>query len=242
MSADPTVFDKIKIGDSLLISFVSEGNEGDRYACKLIGYKNEQSLICLPPVRDGKALFVREGQAITVRMVSGNNALAFNSHVLKSNSQPYPYMHIASPNQIAATAIRSAIRTKVLLAGTAMLVSDGNSQNASATHSVTIENLSENGVGFVSNDLIGSSGDEITIKTDVVISSIPKTLELPGIIRNVQSETETDKEGDDNKTASADTEQLSTYRYGIQLTVENKTEQLFLNAFINQHIVEVLYA
>lgn len=139
-------------------------------------------------------------------------------------------MHVATPNHVEKTPVRSAIRTKVQLPGTAKLLNVTDKNSVSSEPQITIENLSENGAGFVCDQKFGNNGDEIIIKADVIISAIPKTLELPGIIRNINCETET--ESDDPP----------LYSYGIQLVIKNKTEQLFLNAYINQNIVEILYA
>lgn len=225
VNSETSIFETTRIGEVLLVSLITDGTENKRYPCKLIGYSVGQSILCSAPIQGGKPLFVRDGQAVAVRLVTGTQAIAFTSNVLKSNGQPYPYLHIAPPKRIEKAAIRSSVRATVDISASVEVVPENGDPIESM---VTINNLSESGAGFYSNAAIGNSTDKIILKVNVEIATIPKQLTMPGIIRNVCCENESTES--------------PTYNYGVQLQIKDKTDQLFLNAYINQCIVQQMYS
>jgi len=100
----------LEIGDNLQMQFVDDET---RHYVKVIGYVPGKSLLVTTPRHDGKFLMVREAQRVVVRLMSGNEIVGFTVPVLRSQVQPYPYLHLDFPKNMQAVTVRKALPVKL---------------------------------------------------------------------------------------------------------------------------------
>jgi hypothetical protein len=96
-------------GDTLQLQPLLEG-QTERFSVQVIGVMKGKSLLVTAPLVDGKLIFVRDGQTYLVRAFSGLNVCAFKARILKSQLQPFPYLHLSYPDSVQAMRIRKAMR------------------------------------------------------------------------------------------------------------------------------------
>jgi c-di-GMP-binding flagellar brake protein YcgR len=75
----------------------------------LIGGLEGKSLVISAPERDGKLVFVKEGQAWDIRGFSGQEVFTFQLEVTKVAFSPFPYVHLSWPTANAVT--RAPVRS-----------------------------------------------------------------------------------------------------------------------------------
>ena len=104
---------KIAIGDTLQLQDFSANKQ--RYFVKLIGYTNKKSVLVSHPRQDDKLSYIKEGSGFLVRGFAGTKTYEFNTNVVSVCLTPYPYLHLAFPQQVKTTNMRSAVRIKLKL-------------------------------------------------------------------------------------------------------------------------------
>jgi len=98
---------KLQPGDTLQLTLYGDET---RHFVKVIGYLTGQSLLISTPRIKGQAMLLREGQAVTVRLLSGGTVYAFETQILRASLTPYPYLHLVYPKEFESTVVRKAQR------------------------------------------------------------------------------------------------------------------------------------
>lgn len=219
MATDDLMLD---VGDVLQLQFLPDENNA-RYYVKVIGFLPEQSLIITTPHVNGKIMLVREGQPIAVRLLAGNNVVAFTVSVLRSCARPYPYLHLSFPSDLQTIMVRKAQR--IGYKTTAMVRDCGPAASAKATKetNVNVEDMSTTGALLISDNKLGNVKGLLSVKLNLRIAKDDEQLSLIAVIRNVRQR---------NK---EDTDQQE-YLHGVEFQFADRQESIMLHAFIYEQI------
>lgn len=209
---------KLMPGDALQLQPLMEG-QAERWTVKVIGHVKPKSLLVTAPLVDGKLIFVKDGQTYLVRAFSGLNVCAFKSKVLKSQLQPFPYLHLAWPESVQAMRIRKAMRAP---AGIIVAVHD--SEEGRQTGAGKIVDISVGGAKVLSPVQLGHKEQTLWLSFKVKLGDMEEYVKTPAIIRAVGEET--DEQG---KTMKA---------YGVQFGELNQSQRLIIMNLVYQYVLK----
>lgn len=202
---------RIQPGDAMQIQ---SSLDNARFSVKLIGYHKGKSIVVTNPVQDGKAVYLKEGQAFVARIFSGRYVFAFPCSVLASTVKPYAYLHLSYPADVAGVNIRKGDRAR--LRTIAAFDTEDGERGAGV-----IVDLSGGGAFFLSKSADIAMGRHIVLKFKLMIGPIEYVLELPGHVRSVR--------------ANDDEPHLGN-GYGIQFADVSAEDNLVLHTFIYQQM------
>jgi c-di-GMP-binding flagellar brake protein YcgR len=198
----------------LQLQFVPPSDIQDRYATTLIGFLPGQSLIISTPRKQGKAIFVREGQAFTVRMLQGSNIFGFVARVMKVSSKPFPYLHLAYPEEVEIAVVRNAPRVATEIRATASKPMEGDLTE----HEVVISDISKTGARVMYGKQLGGVGSVIQVTHPIAVCGGEDILKVMGKIRNVR---EIRREGEGE-----------SFVHGIQFQGLTRFQEVLLCAYV----------
>ena len=180
----------------------------ETYNVRLLGYYKGRSIMTTPPESGGRLVQVTDGQTFGVRAFSGMVIGTFGTKVLKAQHVPYPYLHLAYPNNgVQVMRLRKAMRASVELE---TVVFDKEGGNTIATG--IIDDISAGGARMIVSKPAGRKGQEIQIGFKIQIDDIEEWVKTSAMVRAVQAET-----GDDG---------MPRNTYGLQF--ENLTREQHL--------------
>lgn len=173
----------LQVGETLQIQFMDDETRGQFYV-KVVGFLPERSIVVTAPEKGGQAMGVRDGRAVLARSFSGQQAKGFTCVVLRSQTQPYPYLHLSYPTKVETmlerqnSRVRSALAVGVRPAG------------AAADVPAVIRDISIGGAQLLASAAVGQSGDRVLIKARLPVAKIgDQPIELPAVVRNAVEET-----------------------------------------------------
>lgn len=211
---------QLKVGDVIQVQLSAEQSDA-RSMARVIGYQPGTSLLIGTPRSNGSTLRVREGQLLTLRLLTGNTVYGFESSVLRVCNLPFPYLHVAYPREFASAVVRKAQR-----ASTNVIASVDNPDQANSTKepfSVVISDLSVAGASLEAPQPVGSVGDVIMLRTKLAAGGTERYLSLAGVIRGVRAHEEP---GGDS----------ARYRHGVEFQMLAPDDQLVLHGFVYEQI------
>ena len=207
---------RLAVGDTLQLQAQAESAQS-RFQVALVGYLKNKGIIVTAPMRDGKLLLVREGQAFVARMFSGKSAYAFPTATLKVTNVPYPHLHLSYPARVEAVMVRRDARVTLRL-----ICAVQSRQTPSAAALLT--DLSNGGCSLQADNQLAQKGEDILIKFKTVIGGVEQLLTLRGIVRAVQF---VEQPGGRNG-----------IQHGVQFAELAPAEQVTLTAFVYQKLIE----
>ncbi|MCG8612033.1 MAG: flagellar brake protein [Pseudomonadales bacterium] len=212
--AAPLSFAKLglEVGAALTMETVSPAR---KFTIRMIGYVPDRSILISAPTREGKEVLLEKGDKVTLRAMSRNRVFAAETRVLYRTLQPYTYYHLAFPSELTAHEIRKASRVRVDLP--VMIDSEFDLGLGEWPKSAIIEDLSKDGAGLLTRQILGEAGHEVIVNLSVSVSEIHRDLEIPCIIRNREVV----------QRASG-----SQYFYGVQFDALSDEDRLTLNSFL----------
>jgi c-di-GMP-binding flagellar brake protein YcgR len=177
-------FDEVKLmpGDTLQLQPLLDG-QVERYSVYVIGVMKSKSLLVSAPIVDGKLIFVRDGQTYMVRAFSGLNVCAFKARILKSQLQPFPYLHLSYPDSVQAMRIRKAMR-----APASIIVAVSDSENGRQIGAGKLIDISVGGARMYSPMRIGYKDQTVWISFKVSLGDMEEYVKTPVVIRAVGEE------------------------------------------------------
>ena len=173
---------KLMPGDALNLQPLLEG-QAERWTVNVIGQMSGKSLLVTAPMVDGKLLFIKDGQTYLVRAFSGLNVVAFKARVLKSQHQPFPYLHLAWPDSVKAMRIRKAMR-----APASIIVAVHESEEGRQTGAGKTMDISVGGAKVLSPMALGAQGKSIWISFKVKLGDMEEYVKTHAVIRFVGEE------------------------------------------------------
>jgi hypothetical protein len=102
----------LKVGDTVYLDFSGARAHG-RASSTVLGWRDGVSVMVTQPVAADKPLQLFDGESVTLRVFTGRSAFAFKGNVLKTNSLPFPYVHLSFPKRVQAVEIRKSPRSRV---------------------------------------------------------------------------------------------------------------------------------
>lgn len=212
---------KLQVGDNIQVQLFSDPDD-NRYLVKVIGFVPGQSLIVHTPRTRGNSLLLREGQLLTLRVLSGNTVYAFETNVLRSCMQPYPYLHLAYPREFEHMVVRKAPRARVNVI--ASVVNYGS--DARDKLPAVLIDLSVSGGMIRAGQPCGEIGDNITVAAKIKVVNIEKYITIPAVIRRVRVLDNPEKPGQPE------------YHYGLEFQFLEPDDQLVLHGLVFEQIVQ----
>ncbi|MFN7751030.1 MAG: flagellar brake protein [Pseudomonadota bacterium] len=174
----PFIETAMRIGDTLQMRF--DDGSPERYAVRLIGAVDRKSVLVTHPQNEGRMMFIKDGQTLGFTGMRGKHAYAFDAPVLRCQLSPFPYMHLAYPQQVRTTTIRKAHRVE--LNGVASIGrADGKGRLA-----CNLRDLSVGGALLTVPKPLADYGTEVSIAFRLNIDDAPVTIEVQGIVRSVR--------------------------------------------------------
>lgn len=187
-----------------------------RYGISLIGSLSGKSVLVSAPLKDGKYVFLREGQQLVARALSGRRAYAFATSVMKSQHLPFPYLHLAWPREVRCTLIRQDARVEVDLDG---FLSIGQVLPVP----LSLLDLSVGGASGICQSMGWEKGVQGRLKLTLQIVGEACALDLKVVLRTI---------GTDEAPHFA--------RYGLEFIDIAARDRLVLSAFI-YHVASAVY-
>lgn len=209
---------KLMPGDTLQLQPLQEG-QVERWTVRVIGQLKPKSLLVSAPMVDGKLIFIKDGQSYLVRAFSGLNVCAFKARVLKSQLQPFPYLHLSWPDGVQAMRIRKAMR-----APASIIVAVHESEDGRQTGAGRIVDISVGGAKLLSPATLGYKDDTRWLSFKVRLGDMEEYVKTPAIIR--MSGEETDEQGKVMK------------GYGVQFGELNQAQRLIIMNLVYQHLLK----
>ena len=209
---------KVALGDSLQLQPLLEG-QFDRYNVRVIGVLKPKSVLVTAPMLDGKLIFVRDGQTYLVRAFSGLNVCAFRARVLKSQLQPYPYLHLSYPDSVQAMRLRKTMR-----APAAIIVAVHDSEEGRQVGAGKLADISIGGARLLSGIDLGTRGQAFWLSFKVRLGEVEEYVKAPAIIRSI-----THEEDEQGKPVNA---------FGLQFGELAHAQRLILMNLVYQHLLK----
>ncbi|HFD79439.1 MAG TPA: flagellar brake protein [Gammaproteobacteria bacterium] len=211
-------------GDALQLQALQ--GDDHRLCVKVIGYLPGRSLLVTTPTHHGKVMIMREGQPFVARVMVGNRVVGFNTTIVRSCARPYPYLHLAYPQEMEQIVVRQAQRIGVHLF--ASVVNDNPDYRRDKPQAATIVDLSTTGALVVAGEQLGEVGDAVVLNCSVKVAGIDRLLAIPALVRNVHRE------------QSGDVALNDGYHHGLQFDIEDEHDAVTLHAFVYEHIARSL--
>ena len=213
-------FDAVKLmpGDALQLQPLLEG-QTERFSVHVIGVMKPKSLLVTAPIVDGKLIFVRDGQTYLVRAFSGLNVCAFKARILKSQLQPFPYLHLAYPDSVQAMRIRKAMR-----APASIIVAVHESESGRQTGAGKIIDLSVGGARMYSPMKVGVKDQTLWLSFKVMLGDMEEYVKTPAVIRAVGEED--DEQG----------KRMNVF--GLQFGELGQSQRLIIMNLVYQHLLK----
>jgi len=176
----------LQVGESLQIQFMDDETRGQFYV-KVIGFLPERSVLVTAPEKEGRALTVRDGRVVLARSYSSDEARGFTCTVLRSQTQPYAYLHLSYPSKLENMAERQSSRVRSALAVSVRPQGEDAARDVPAV----IRDVSNTGAQLLASMGVGRAGDRVVIRARLPLDVIgDQPVDLPALIRNVQEEAE----------------------------------------------------
>ncbi|MDB5972946.1 MAG: uncharacterized protein JWQ90_5396 [Hydrocarboniphaga sp.] len=203
------------------LQFASE-DSAMRYSARVIGQIPGVSILVTTPMQNGAARLVRVGQEFVVRCFSKDRALAFTSRTLKSNIQPYPYLHLSYPDEHEQVLLRSARRVNVQLSGQVQRTGDGVGEHWGTPQQILLSDASATGAMLQAEQSLGDVGERLRLTLQFPIERMAEQgAVVEGFIRIVYE----------------DDPAAKRYRYGIEFTDMEPTQELVLRAYVYEQLL-----
>lgn len=209
---------RLKIGTQMRIERLSITQCG-RQVVQLIGYVDKRCLFVTAPAdleNPSNTIPYLEGDHVTLRVFSGQNAFGFASRVERVLTSPFHYLHLSFPVQIVAKKVRAAPRVRTRI--TASLTAAEN-----APVDVLLTNLSRAGAELTTTVPVGKPGDAMQLAFTLNLDEGPMPLSVNAAIRSCAKRTRSD---------------ATEYSYGVQFLDLGAGDAIQVSHFINQELAE----
>lgn len=173
--------EEFHLGPGTLLFLSPEGDaQGDSLPAHLIGIIPGEDLLVRPaagPAQETLRVRLAKAASIDVRVAVGQDVLRFASPLRLSCAQPYWYLHLGWPADVALQQDRLCPRLPV---HQPVLIE----HEGEVRRSALLLNLSEQGALVQYHTRLGKAGDTLLLRFVLPTEQGHLTLALPGIIRN----------------------------------------------------------
>ncbi|HSH30628.1 MAG TPA: flagellar brake protein [Thiohalobacter sp.] len=186
----------------------------------LLGYLEPHSILLSWPEQDGTCLALAAGAPVLIRFEAGDSLYQFQSRILRTCTDPYPYLHIAFPEGVHSVQGRRASRIRVNDMAM-MLVMEEQGQKLS----VALADISMTGARLVAGSRLGEVGERFSIEIPSVNGDGGRRLVLPCEVRYVREE-------------MSSTAGKRVYHHGVEFSGLNHQALAFIEQYIGNKVIE----
>jgi c-di-GMP-binding flagellar brake protein YcgR len=191
----------------------------ERFTVRVIGLMKPKSVLVTAPMVDGKLIFIRDGQTYLIRAFSGLNVCAFKARVLKSQLQPFPYLHLSYPDSVQAMRIRKAMR-----APAGIIAAVHESEEGRQIGAGKMVDISVGGAKMLSSAILGKKDQNLWLSFKVKLGDMEEYVKTPAIIRSLGEED--DEQGKPMKS------------FGMQFGELTQAQRLIIMNLVYQHLLK----
>ncbi len=215
---------KLRLAPGTGLHIEINGNDGQKYPVKLIGFiPTKTVLITTPVLANGRPLLIRKDQEMVVRFFANKLAGAFKSKVRHICTTPYHYLHLTYPGSVETGEVRKAERVLANVAISAI----NNTRPEYDSTSGAIVDISTSGAKLETLQPIGKPGDILMLTAKVQVGRVTRVVTWEATIK-----IQLDKYEMMNSTAA----------YGIEFGYLNDLDYLAMQAYVNAQLVKGLQA
>lgn len=190
--------------------------DGSRCSARLIGYLKGKSVLLTVPADEQGLIFLKEGEAITVKVFSGKHILFFNATVLALPIKPYPHVHVSYPTSVSGFMVRSSERVLVRLI---CALEIGQEQLSGV-----IVDISLGGFAFVTRRADIKPTTEFVVNFRLQLADSTYVMRLGAVVRSVRGPHDEVLDGGTG--------------YGAQFVELTAEDALIVSLFVSQKITE----
>jgi c-di-GMP-binding flagellar brake protein YcgR len=205
---------QLVIGTVLNLQNLSD-KSGARLQVRVLGYLEGHSIIATPPGAFLLPADLRLGDEVTVRYLIGRSVCGFKTHVVRVCTSPYPYFHLAYPDQVQKMDVRQAERAQVSLGAQA--------QGSRGEAAVELRDLSAGGALVLATTELGNVGDALKLSFELTFGDLTRQISTGATIR---SATPLQRQ-DDSETV---------FRFGVQFQDLDEGDRIFVRGFVFEQI------
>lgn len=210
---------QLQIGDRVQVELISDGARAKHFT-SLIGFVKDSSVLLKTPTEQNVPVSIAENDSLRVRAFSGRNAYVFESQVIKVANTPFPYLHLEYPDKVRMVSIRSALRIRADLSGTALNLSR---DTASTPNPCTIVDLSATGAQVDCPLELGTIGEHVQVffKFRLAPAGYEVKLSPEAVIQSC-------------RLRQSEADEPYGYRLGVEFQQMHSTEVLLVQNYIQQ--------
>lgn len=218
----------VPIGTIVQLEFITPPA---RHMVKVLGAIPGRSLIVSCPTSKGRKIFVREGQAVNVRLMLGTAVCAFSSRVAKSYLEPAAHLHLSYPAYVETSVVRETVRVE-----TRLICSLEPNQSLNTIPEATsgiIVDMSAGGAKLISKEDFGAVKQKMRLAMNVEISGYNHFFKISCEIRSQEIQMLEQLQAtlvDNDFLSRMDSDYF--YVYGLRFEDLNKEIVIPLTAFI----------
>lgn len=168
------------VGTRMQVRALDEVGATEHFS-SLIGYvKDEFLLVKLPVVRGSPVVFY-DGTKLQVRAFTGTTIHTFGSTVTRTLLNPFRYMHLSYPAEIASATLRTALRVRVRIPVQIDYTPPGKS---AATSQGVLANLSISGASMECHEAM-TVGQSLQCGFRIEMDGVEHAINTAAIVRSV---------------------------------------------------------
>lgn len=197
----------------------AEGDDCSR-PVTLIGYLEPHSLMLSWPEQDGVCAALEPETPVRIRFEAGDSLYQFESRILRTCTEPHPYLHIAFPAGVQNMQGRRTSRLPVNDMAM-MLVMEEQGQKLS----VALADISMTGARLVAGTRLGEPGDRFSIEIPSLNGAGGRRLVLPCEVRYVREEL-------------SSSSGKPVFHHGVEFAGLNHEAMAFIEQYIGNKVAE----
>lgn len=188
---------------------------GPRIQASILGYLEGQSILVVSPGAGLAPLDLRLGDEVTVRYLFGRSVYGFLSRVVRVNTSPYMYFHLAYPHKVEKVDVRQAERIAVSVP--VRILAEGGELSAE------VRDLSERGALIQCRQEIGRRGDAMRLSLELTFGGFRHVLATTATIHSVAADTS----GDGGP----------VFRHGVEFQHLEMNDRVFLRGCVLERLL-----
>ena len=206
----------LKVGEKLQMAPPPALGE-EKHLVRLVGYRENVSVMTTLPIRGVLPLPLREGDELTLSVFSGIHAFWFTSVVLKICKMPFDYLHLSYPEVVGGVmTIRKALRIQTKIAAS---VTEPISHESKPC---VVSNLSIDGVQALSPHELGEPGKVLNLTFHISPLGVKSSIEASVVIRSM----------------NAAKGESKFFSHGMQFLDIDAKSKLAIGSFLHQQMIE----
>jgi len=212
---------KLHVGESIQLQNPADTSK-DRIFVKLVGYRENKSIIVTSPKMAGVEVQVQKGHKFIARLFSVKTVYAFSVAVLETKRTPYPYMHLTYPHTVESVVVRNAQRVSVELIVSVQNEDPDKTLDEAASAKMT--DISTGGSKLTTGEPIGDVGDDISISAKFKVGGVDQYVQILAIIRRADILAAQEEGGKE------------FFLYGLEFRFVEETDRLILHGFVYEQL------